>query len=218
MNVLTPMGFNVARAGGAVWAGGAMACAVLVEAGAEVDSGVGSRAAVGLVVPFRMSTGESLTGGMLLPLWSRGMSDAYWSWHFCGAWNRLRRQRRASHRGLSSARTAPEQPQRLPWVQLSPPGWPRSKSWSVMAHRCQICRDVAGCDELGICPTVDGLVLVCPPALTAKRGPGQRSGRRNASGHADVATVHKLAASLATLARRSPRKADVGRPLNVGWA
>ena len=128
MKVLMPMRCDGARAGGAVWAGGAMACAVLVETGAEVDSGVGSRAAVGLVVPLRVSAGESLTGGMLLPLRSRGRSDAYWSWHFCGVWNRLRRQRRALQRWLSSARAAPEQPQRLSWVQLSPPGWPPGKS------------------------------------------------------------------------------------------
>ena len=126
--MVVPVRCNGTRAGGAVWAGGAMACAVLVEADAGVDSGVGSRAAVGLVVPSGVSTRESLTGGVPLPLWSRGRSEACWSWNFCGAWNRLRRQRSAAHRGLSNARTAPEQPQHQPWVQLSPPGWPLSKS------------------------------------------------------------------------------------------
>ena len=61
---------------------------------------------------------------------------------------------------LAGVTTAPEQPQHQPWVQLSQPGWPLSKSWAIVARRCQGCRYVAGCDGLGECPTLVGRVLV----------------------------------------------------------
>ena len=48
--MLVSLGGGWVRSGWVEWDGGALACAVLGEVGAEVDSGVGSRAAVGLAL------------------------------------------------------------------------------------------------------------------------------------------------------------------------